>query len=856
MTAMIASIALTAALVVLSPAPALADVSVTMSVRSTTVSLNDGFALTISVEGALNVPAPDLGAVEEHFSVRSAGSSTNMSMVNGRITQSKSFTYTLLPRATGTFTVGPARIEHDGAEYLSNSVEVTVVEGGTPAASAEPDVRQGTQPSSGRDVFATTTVDRRTAYVDEQITLSFKYYRRSEPFRQPSYEAPDLTGFWVEDLDAREEYIEVIEGKRYRVTELKTALFGAASGTATVGPATLVYYDEGPAFTFFSRQGERQTLRTDPIELDIRPLPAEGRPSGFSGAVGRYQLSSSIDVDSVVVGDPVTLTVTIRGDGNIRTVPAPDLSGASELRVYESGSSTEITRKNGVVGGVKRYELVLVPETEGDKTIPAIELVFFDPSTGRYETTGSPERTIEVIPGGAEDGATSVARTVVERLGGDIRYIRESDGALRAAGRPLHARIWFLLLQLVPPLGLALVVARRRRSDRLGNDVRLARYRRATARSRDALKAAERAFADGRTTEGCSAVARAVTDFIGDRTGVEARGLTLRELEQTLRDAGADDRLVERVRSLLGTCDAARFAGASDDTVLATLPEEAGDCLRAIETLTRRAPRGPTTGSRVAALVALAVLLTAPATGRAQAPDAPDVGAAGALFREANRLYATERYEDAAEIYESLIADGFTNADVHYNLGNARYKLGEAGRAVLGYERALRLEPGHDDAAANLAFVREQLADRQAPLDDGPVTAFIRRVFAAVHISALEVAASALLFCMFGALTAGVVRRRLAGWPLRVAVGFFVGFALLTVVIGVRVHSTRTSNEAVVLARELSARTGPGSEFVLEFRIHEGTKVSVQETRGEWSRVTLRGTDLVGWVRDDGLERI
>ncbi len=851
---------LVAALLTGLPTIALADVSVTLSVRQTTVSLNESFALTVSVEGTRSAPAPNLDSIEEHFSVRSAGSSTNMSMINGRITQSKSFTYMLLPRETGTFTIGPARVEVEGAEYLSNTFEVTVVEGGTPTAQNRSEVREGTQTSSGRDVFATTSVSKSSAYVDEQITLSFKYYRRSEPFRQPQYEPPDLTGFWVEDLDAREEYIEIVEGKQYRVTELKTALFGTASGPATVGPATLVYYAEGQMFTFFQREGERQTLTTDPIEVDIRPLPAEGRPVGFTGAVGQFRLSSSVDVTSVAVGDPVTLTVTVRGIGNIRTVPTPDLSELAEFRVYESGSSTEVTRKNGVVGGVKRYEFVLVPLTEGEKTLPPIELVCFDPSTGRYESTGSPARTIQVAPGTGEAGEETVARAAIERLGGDIRYIRDATGPLTPAGRPLHSRAWFVLLQLVPPLALAFVVARRRRADRLGSDVRLARYHEASSRSRDALKAAAGAFAAGGVEEGCSAVARAVTGFIGDRIGVAARGMTVDELASTLRAAGADEDLVGRVRGVLGVCDAARFAGASGGVESERLVSDARECIRSVEQLTRRRPAGvgaaKRAGSALAIVAALSMCLAGPTDCRAQTAPGGGAAEARARFREANEMYAAERYDEAAAIYEAIIEAGLGAADVQYNLGNARYKLREPGRAVLAYERALRIEPGHDDARANLGYVREQLADRQAPLEDGPLTSFVRGLLAAADISMLEVVASALLFCLFGVLILGVLRRRVAGWPLRTAVALLVAFVVVTTVAAVKIHEMAVANDAVVLATELAARTGPGTEFVLEFQLHEGTTVAVQEVRGEWARVTLRGTDLVGWVRNDGLERI
>ncbi len=857
-----------AAVMALVPVAARAAVSVTISVRQTTVAVNDAFALTVTVEGALNVPAPDLDAVEEHFSVRSAGSSTNMSMVNGRITQSKSFTYMLLPRGVGAFTVGPARVDVDGTEYLSNTFEITVVEGGAPAAQASPDVRESSQTSSGREVFATTSVDKRSAYVDEQITLSFKYYRRSEPMRQPQYEPPDLTGFWVEDLDAREEYIEIIEGMRYRVTELKTALFGASSGTATVSPATLLYYGEGQAFTFFSRPGERQTLRTDPIEIEISPLPAEGRPAGFTGAVGRFQLSSSIDVSSVAAQDPVTFTVTVRGEGNIRTVPAPDLASFTDFRVYESGSSTEVTRKNGVVGGVKRYEFVLIPETEGEKIVPAIELQYFDPSTRRYERTGSTARSIEVMPGSGDSEADPVTRAGIERVGSDIRYIRESTDPLAPVERPLHARPWFMALQLVPVAALVLVTAYRRRSDRLGSDERLARHREASARARDALKVAAAAFAGGNREDGCSAVARAITGFIGDRTGMPARGMKLDELASTLSKAGADEKLVARVRSLLGVCDAARFAGADAGVDMERLPDEARECIREVERLTRTGPwlaharlhaggrGGPGTGVAMIAAIAVAATLLSGSTSLARTSDGNDAGGITARFREANALYAAERYDEAAGVYETIIDGGFGTADVHYNLGNARFKLGEPGRAVLAYERALRVEPGHTDARANLAFVREQLADRQAPLDDGPVTAFLRRLYTAVHVSTFDAVASLLFFGLFAVLIVGVLRGGVSGWSLRAAVTLLAAFVVVATAAGVRTYSANTVDDAVVLASELAARTGPGGDFVLEFKIHEGTTVAVEEVRGEWTRVRVGGTDLVGWVMNEGLEAI
>ena len=843
-----------ALMLVFVPGAARGDVTVTASVRRTTVSVDETFALTISVEGARSASAPDMTAISEHFSVRSSGSSTNMSMINGRITQSKSFAYVLLPRDLGTFTLGPVRVELGNAEYLSNTIDITVIDGGAPAAPAQSDVRESSERSAGRDVFATTGVDRRVAYVDEQITLSFKYYRRAEPRRQPRYEPPDLTGFWAEDLDAREEYIEVVEGKRYRVTEIKTGLFGAASGTATIGPATLVYYEEGPSFTFFAGPGERRELRTDPVEIEIRRLPAENRPVGFGGAVGRYDLAVSVDVTSVEVMEPLTLTVTIRGEGNIRTVPAPDLSGLADFRVYESGSSTEVTRKNGVLGGVKRYEFVLVPEAEGEHTIPPIELAYFDPSTERYAVTRAPARTIDALPGtGDSEAAGGAVRTGIERVGSGIRYIREPSGSMIPVGSPLHSRSWFLLLQLVPPAAFGMTVFLKRRGDKLRGDVRLVSYRDAASRARKTLKEAADAFAGDRRADGCSAVARAVVDFIGDRTGSSTRGMTLDELGTTLRNAGADDALVGNIRALVTECDLARFAGGAGGVDSRKLTADAEGCIRTVERLTRETGRSGTRGGGTRAIVLFLVLsacviLPGPvATAQDQRTE---------RFRHANSLYAGERFAEAAAEYQEIVDDGFGTADVYYNLGNALFKLGRTGHTVLAYERALRIEPGHDDARANLAFVRGRLADRQAPIEDGALAAFVRGVYSHVHISTLAATASALLFALFGTLIVGVLRGRVAGWPLRAAVTLLMAFALVAAATGARIHGARTADDAVVLVEELAARTGPSEDFVLEFRIHEGTTVAVKETRGDWSRIAVSGTDLTGWVPSEGLEEI
>jgi hypothetical protein len=182
------------------------------------------------------VGTPKLPPLDADFSVYSAGSSTNMSWVNGVMTSSRTWTYRLVPKRAGSFTIGSVQVEFGSDVYSTEPIEIEIVEGEAPGAPSQPQERPSSGvESAGRDVFITASVDQERAYVGEQVTLSFKFYRAVELWEQPRYQAPELTGFWVVDIPDHEEYYEVVDGIRYAVIEIKTGLFGTSVGTATVG---------------------------------------------------------------------------------------------------------------------------------------------------------------------------------------------------------------------------------------------------------------------------------------------------------------------------------------------------------------------------------------------------------------------------------------------------------------------------------------------------------------------------------------------------------------------------------------------------------------------------------------------
>ncbi len=225
------------------------------------------------------------------------------------------------------------------------------------------------------------------------------------------------------------------------------------------------------------------------------------------------------------------------------------------------------------------------------------------------------------------------------------------------------------------------------------------------------------------------------------------------------------------------------------------------------------------------------------------------------LFLEANAHYADGRYVEAISFYERILSGGFESADVLYNVANAYYKSGRIGRAVIYYERALSVDPGNEDARANLEFVREQLADRQTSVG-GPVSGVLSRLWNRASPSLLAASASALLFLLSGLLIVGIVRRVFPPWIVRCAVVVGVLLVLAVGTLGARVRHERTVREGVVVSHEIGVRTGPGSDFVLEFQLHEGTKVRLRDERDGWVRVSIAGTDLEGWLPASSVEEI
>jgi hypothetical protein len=556
---------------------------VVLSLSRNQVAVGEQFTLTVEVrhDGVGNVPQPDLPDVQNIRFVNSY-SSRNFSYVNGKMTASLAVQHVLVADEPGEYTLGPAVAGKGGDAAKSNTVTLQVVPAGSstnvPKRFGDDEAAQS---SVGRDLIVLAKVDDEEPWVGEQITYTFTFLRRVRILEGTRYTAPSSVGFWAEELDTTEPREVMLEGQRYIAERVRTALFPTGAGEFTIGEALLQtavedrtarrrqdpfdIFNSDP-FGFF-RSGREVRLKTDPITVHVRPLPEAGKPAGFSGAVGQFHLEATADRQALKAGEPVTLRVTLAGEGNLKTVPAPDLVSFDDFKIYESESAESTFVRGDKIVGTKTWEYVLVPTSGGEVQIPAVRVSTFDPTTEQYAMLATDAIPLQVEATDLDQalamgGDMQIAKERVRLRQRDIRWVKPLPGRLRTEGAAPWARPWLLAAHVVPLVAVAGSVALRRHRDRLRSDVRYARRRRAARAATKRLASSQQALARGDLAAFYAELSAALRGYVADRLHLAAANLD----EATVRGRlDAPDEVADELFELLGTCDSARFSPLGSD---------------------------------------------------------------------------------------------------------------------------------------------------------------------------------------------------------------------------------------------------------------------------------------------------
>ena len=513
---------------------AAADNVVRSDVDARKVGLQDQVQLTITVEGS---SLPDLVALPSLTNLRLVGgpaTSTQMSFVNGRMSQSKSWTYALEPTAVGPAEVGVVKVRFESGEASAPAIAIDVVAGSAkPRQPARRSIDEdpfgglfGRQRAAEPQLFVELKPSRSRLFVGEPLLLTYYLYTQTSVSGIQFAQAPQYAGFWAEDLQQPERPAGepiTVDGVAYRrFPVLMKLLFPTKAGRLTIPVAT---FSIGiPQQSFFDAGGV-VPRSTKPVTVEVRPIPEE---PGLSGAVGRFRATASVDRSTLAFGEAATLRFKVEGSGNLKWVDhAPELSvpGAS---VYPPQVKSNLQTKPTGIEGSRTWEFVVVPQTAGTLEIPSLAFSYFDPSAGHIVRSATAPLPLR-IEGGTSGIVPPLPMTGpgVATRGGPLPL--RADLELRSSrGVALSGRAVGLLVVTILMLHGLLWSG-----DRLGRLRRPGQGRAAAPRSvRNALGDLQRIGQDGMSKEKAAGlIEKTIHGVFGSMDGDESeRARAVREL--------------------------------------------------------------------------------------------------------------------------------------------------------------------------------------------------------------------------------------------------------------------------------------------------------------------------------------
>jgi hypothetical protein len=562
----------------LAPALASAAPAIRAEVEPTTVAEDGTVRFRVIVEGAVagDLQPPSLSGLEDWTVINGPSVSSQFRYVNGVSSTLRTFSWILAPVGAGERAIPELGIEIDGERLVTEPMIVLVRP--SPASGRGGDRRRGERQDeepggavSTDDVFIRADVEPRSPFVGQPAILRYRLYTRREVTSVPQLqEVPAYPNFWNQEIESPTRItpdLETIDGREFKVyTIRRLALFPTASGETELPPVVFSVpvrsRDTSPfRRPFLFSSVEPIYRRTLPLTVNVRPLPASGRPADFSGAVGRFSLNTEVDRKEAKAGEAIGLTLTVSGDGNLRSAVAPGPAESSDFTVYPA-QEKEIPGAGDPLAQVRAWEYIFIPHVPGRQPLPAVSLSYFDPADESYHVLTTPEHAIEVTgsPLAATEEGGGVERREIRRLGRDIHFLKAGGWAPPNLRPPLYRSAWFWILLIAPPMLNAGTLLARWQSRRARSRLSLSRRRKAR---RAALRRLHRAENDSEMEDIRAFyrnVAQALTEFVADKFGRPPTGLTYDRIAGLLAERSVPDRVSRSYLKVLEECDCARFS--------------------------------------------------------------------------------------------------------------------------------------------------------------------------------------------------------------------------------------------------------------------------------------------------------
>ena len=802
------------------------------------------------------------------------GRSTSVQIINGKTTKSvqTTYSYVLRPVRSGKFTISRAVAKVKGQEIHSAPVTIEVVAAGTSGSSQRASQSASQQPAQTRqssagavqddDIFLTMSLSRSNVVVGEPVTAVIKLYQRVNVAGFESAVFPTFNGFWSQELEAPsniEFTRETYNGQIYNSALLrKFILIPQQQGQIRIDPAELVCLinvrvSSGGASIFDGFFDDYRTVRkkvaSQPLTVNVSALPA-GAPASFARGVGQFSISAEVSKDTLKTHEAASLVLKVSGNGNVSLLSAPKVSFPPDMEVYDTKVSDRIDK--GGLSGSKVYEYPFIPRSYGDFVIEPVKYSYYDVNRKQYVTLETPAIPI-VVERGNETEAVTISGTGsvpkdVRNLGSDIRFISTKDPGLSPKGDYLVGSLsfWIIIMLLLAVAvacwgGLRHIAARKA-------DVAGTRNRKATKMALKRLSLANTFLKQNLYTAFYEELHKALLGFISDKLNIPVAELSRERIADSLKEGNVADRYIDTFIGILDACEFARYAPDAGNEAMSAHYAAAAEVISSIDS-DMKSRKSVSKG----AVTALMVLLAWPVSMQAGNEAYVD-----SLWNESNQAYIEGRWADAVEGYELISSMGLESAALYCNAGDACFKNGDPAKAILYYERALKLDPSYSDARFNLELLNSGIQDR---ID--PVPEFVLKTWFRNFCYVMDSDAWAVCFLVFFALTLALALLFvLSGSVAGRRTGFFTGiFTFLAAVLSLtfslwQKQDGMKADDAIIMRPVTSVKSSPSSEASTDlFILHEGTKVRILDEVGSWKNIEL-ADGRQGWIPSSDMEVI
>lgn len=550
------------------------------------VYVGQPFRLTITMENAdvKEYKAPSF----KGFEVFGPSTMSSYNWVNGKSTQSKSYTYTLRPLSEGEFIIGAASGRIDGKEVKTNPITINVLppSGPPPTTQSAPgqsqqSSRQNQQaaPQSVEDqlaegLFVRVIPDKTKVKVGEQVTLTYKVYYKVGFRDVQVVKAPSYNGFLSHEIELDQSTnAEIRENYNNQVytTQIfkKIAIFPTHAGSYTIDPMELegviLVQKRDPFFNhpfFTTTQPYQYKFKTNPIKIEAEPLPA-GAPVGYTGAVGVYDFSVELDKNSVKADDAITLKVKVSGQGNVKLVNLPKPELPHSFETYDPKTNESISKQSSIIKGSKTDEYLIIPRSGGTFEIPPLEFSYFDINKRQYITKSSNSFTVDVegesLLTGQSPSSGIVTKEDLKLLSEDIRYIHTGEISNRKTLYYVKS-FWYplvwggLFLSIFP---LFIFSSKHRKNQK---DVVAIKRKKAGKVATQRLAKASKLLDSGTDKEFYHEISTSLWHYLADKMNIANAELSKENLENKLKVKGIDTQLLSKIEEIWSACDMALYA--------------------------------------------------------------------------------------------------------------------------------------------------------------------------------------------------------------------------------------------------------------------------------------------------------